>query len=51
MDILQPLGLKEAYIPNLGLRLCLEPSKKFLVVVMGGSYTKFSVLLWAEALV
>ena len=43
-------------MPNLGLRLCLEPSKKFWVGGGGGgggggSYTKFSVLLWANALV
>ena len=33
MSKLLTLGLYEAYIPNLGLLLCLEPSKKFRVGV------------------
>ena len=32
----QNLGLREAYIPNLSLLVCLEAFKKFLVVVGGG---------------
>ena len=34
--VVEFIDLKEAYIPNLGLLLCLEPFKKFLVV--GGGW-------------
>ena len=30
------LSLKEAYVPNLSLSLCLEPVEKFMVVGGGG---------------
>ena len=43
------IGSLESYIPNLGLLLCLEPSKKFSVGG-GGVESDFSVLLWAKAL-
>ena len=34
-------------MPNLDSLLCLEPSKKF-VVVGGGYHSEYSVLLWAK---
>ena len=40
LDYMMP----EAYIPNLGLLLCLKPSKKFSVVVVGVQ-SDFSALL------
>ena len=40
------LGLYEAYIPNIGLLLCLEVFGGWLVV---GVESDFSVLLWAKA--
>ena len=45
-------SLREAYVLSFSLLLCLEPCKKFSVVVGGWVVdSEFSVLLWSKALV